>query len=129
MSISVVKIFTINPTIVMRFGANHIGNLLTNQFHHGCKYLSGNHMFCIFLIIIIIIKNLYIFSSFSYMYHVFIFTRFLFHFNIHHSGFIIIYYFCIYVYTRIVIDHAILYYYFIYIFMYYFLCIILCCVS
>lgn len=39
---SVVNILTMSPTIVMRFGASQRGVLLTNQFHHGCKYLSEN---------------------------------------------------------------------------------------
>lgn len=39
-NISVVTMFTINPRIVIRLGANHNGTFDVNQFQQGCSNLS-----------------------------------------------------------------------------------------
>lgn len=45
MSIKVVKIFIISPTIVIRLGANQSGTFDTSQHHHGCNIGSSKLTF------------------------------------------------------------------------------------
>lgn len=40
MSIKDVKMLTMSPSIVIRFGASQSGVWATNQFHHGWRYGS-----------------------------------------------------------------------------------------